>query len=159
MPTWPRDSARPWHDVNRVSLIEPWGWAACGRDEARPYHRVGSWSWWTGNKGAEHGPVMARPVVEIREQGNNPMIFDIVGWLGTGIVLTAYVLVSTGRIQPKATVYQVANVVAGVGLGLNALVNEAWPLVALNVVWAAVGIYNLTVGRPSLTAVVGSTEG
>ena len=75
------------------------------------------------------------------------MIFDIVGWLGTGIVLTAYVLVSTGRIQPRATVYQAANVVAGVGLGLNALVNEAWPLVALNVVWAAVGLYNLTVGR------------
>ena len=72
------------------------------------------------------------------------MIFDIVGWLGTAIVLTAYVLVSTGRVQPKATVYQAANVVAGVGLGLNALVNEAWPLVALNVVWAAVGLYNLT---------------
>ena len=69
------------------------------------------------------------------------------GWLGTGIVLTAYVLVSTGRIQPKATVYQAANVVAGVGLGLNAFVNGAWPLVALNVVWAAVGLWNLTMGR------------
>ena len=77
------------------------------------------------------------------------MIFDIVGWLGTAIVLTAYVLVSTGRIQPKATAYQAANVVAGVGLGLNALVNEAWPLVALNVVWAAVGLYNLAAGRGS----------
>lgn len=75
------------------------------------------------------------------------MIFDIVGWLGTGVVLTAYVLVSTGRIQPKATIYQVANVVAGVGLGLNAFVNEAWPLVALNVVWGAVGLWNLTVRR------------
>lgn len=75
------------------------------------------------------------------------MIFDIVGWLGTGVVLTAYVLVSTGRVEPKATIYQAANVVAGVGLGLNALVNEAWPLVALNVVWAVVGLYNLAAGR------------
>jgi len=75
------------------------------------------------------------------------VIFDVLGWLGTGIVLTAYVLVSTGRIQAKATVYQAANVVAGVGLGLNALVNQAWPLVALNVVWAAVGLYNLVLGR------------
>ncbi len=80
------------------------------------------------------------------------MIFDIVGWLGTGIVLTAYVLVSTGRIQPRATVYQAANVVAGVGLGLNALVNGAWPLVALNVVWGAVGLWNLTMGRGSSEA-------
>ena len=76
------------------------------------------------------------------------MLIDILGWAGTGIVLTAYVLVSTGKIQPKATLYQAANVVAGVGLGLNAYVNGAWPLVALNVVWAAVRLYNLTVGRP-----------
>lgn len=88
------------------------------------------------------------------------MIFDIVGWLGTGIVLTAYVLVSTGRIQPKASAYQAANVVAGVGLGLNAFVNEAWPLVALNVVWAAVGLWNLLVGRttsPPESSEVGSS--
>ena len=76
------------------------------------------------------------------------MIFDVIGWVGTAIVLTAYVLVSTGKIQAKASAYQAANVVAGVGLGLNAYVNDAWPLVALNVVWAAVGLYNLTIGRP-----------
>lgn len=84
------------------------------------------------------------------------MLFDILGWVGTGIILTAYVLVSTGKIQPGATPYQAANLVAGIGLGLNAYVNGAWPLVALNVVWAAVGLYNLTVGRLRPTPV--STE-
>jgi hypothetical protein len=42
---------------------------------------------------------------------------------------------------------------------LNALVNEAWPLVALNVVWAAVGLYNLTVGRARVAVAPRSGEG
>jgi hypothetical protein len=75
------------------------------------------------------------------------VLITLLGWAGTAIVLGAYVLVSTRRIPPGSPAYGVANVVGSAGLGVNAYANEAWPLVALNVVWALVGAYTLVTFR------------
>lgn len=75
------------------------------------------------------------------------MLIALCGWIGTVIVLGAYVLVSTRRIEPGSRLYGGANVVGSLGLGINAYANSAWPLVALNVVWMMVGAYNLITHR------------
>lgn len=65
------------------------------------------------------------------------MFFDIAGWIGMGIVLLAYVLLSTNRIK-NGMLYQGLNLVAGVLMAIGLFPKDAWFSFALQVVWAAV---------------------
>jgi hypothetical protein len=67
---------------------------------------------------------------------------EVAGWLGTLLVLYAYVRVSLKAREPGPSFY-VMNAVGGAGLVLNGAVNGAWPSVGLNVVWVAIGVVSL----------------
>ena len=71
------------------------------------------------------------------------MLVDILGWVGTCLVLAAYTLNALGRIRLTGWQYPAMNVAGGAGLILNAVSNAAWPLVALNAVWIVVGLIGL----------------
>ena len=58
-------------------------------------------------------------------------------------MLSAYVLLTTGRIKARSALYQWLNVLAGAGLIVNSGWNGAWPSVFINVVWMAIGLYGL----------------
>ena len=79
------------------------------------------------------------------------MLIELLGWAGMVIVLGAYALVSTRRIEPDSRVYGTANVLGSVGLGINAFANSAWPIVALNAIWALVGMVNLMTYRRAVS--------
>jgi hypothetical protein len=68
---------------------------------------------------------------------------DAAGWSAALLILTAYGLLSFGKIQPRSWVYQVMNIAGAVGFIINCAWNGAWPSVALNVVWLAIGFYAL----------------
>jgi hypothetical protein len=68
---------------------------------------------------------------------------DVAGWSAALLILTAYGLLSFGKIQPRSWVYQVMNIAGAVGFIINCAWNGAWPSVALNVVWLAIGFYAL----------------
>jgi hypothetical protein len=69
---------------------------------------------------------------------------ELVGWLGAGALLGAYVLVSTGRVAPRGHAFQLLNLAGATGLVVNGAWHTAWPSVGLNVVWIAVGLAALT---------------
>ena len=69
---------------------------------------------------------------------------DLMGWAGAIFLLSAYWLVSHGRIEPRATRYQAMNVAGGALLIVNSAFYGAFPSVAVNVVWILVGIHALT---------------
>jgi hypothetical protein len=69
---------------------------------------------------------------------------EIVGWLGAGALLGAYVLVSSGRMAPRGAPFQLLNLVGATGLVVNGAWHDAWPSVGLNLVWIAVGVVALT---------------
>ena len=68
------------------------------------------------------------------------LVFDAVGWFGAVLVLVAYILVSTSRIQATALNYQLLNIVGSVTLLSNSVFYGAWPGGFVNVIWAGIGI-------------------
>ncbi len=67
----------------------------------------------------------------------------IAGWVAAVLILGAYGLLSFGKIQPRASLYQIMNIVGAAGFIINCAYNSAWPSVALNVVWMGIGFYAL----------------
>jgi hypothetical protein len=71
------------------------------------------------------------------------ILFEIVGWVGAALLLAAYILLSLGRLRGASFVYQMMNLVGAAGLAANGFWNGAFPSVALNVIWMAMGIVAL----------------
>ena len=69
------------------------------------------------------------------------------GWLGALLILGAYGLVTTGKIQARSALYQWMNIAGAVGFIINSGWNGAWPSAWLNIVWLAIGIYGITRSR------------
>lgn len=62
------------------------------------------------------------------------------GTLGAALLLFAYFLVSKGKIDGASRTYQWLNVVGSVILAAYAFFLQAWSSMALNVVWALIGL-------------------
>ena len=76
------------------------------------------------------------------------IVIETIGWSGTALILAAYVLLSLGKIDGRSRAYQWMNVVGAACFILNSGYNGAIPSAALNVAWAAIGLYTLwRVGR------------
>jgi Na+-translocating ferredoxin:NAD+ oxidoreductase RnfD subunit len=68
------------------------------------------------------------------------MIIDLLGWLGAGLILLGYFLVSTKRDKATGVRYQLINLIGGVALIINAYFKGAMPFVFLNSVWVIIAI-------------------
>jgi hypothetical protein len=68
---------------------------------------------------------------------------SIAGWSAAVLILAAYSLLSFGKIQARSWLYQLMNIIGAAGFIVNCAYNSAWPSVALNVVWMAIGLYAL----------------
>ncbi|KKQ84136.1 MAG: hypothetical protein UT08_C0023G0001 [Candidatus Woesebacteria bacterium GW2011_GWB1_38_8] len=60
---------------------------------------------------------------------------SLVGWVGAGLIVLAYFLVSTKRVSPTGKKYQLINVFGAIGLGVNAFVQNAYPNFGLQVIF------------------------
>ena len=81
------------------------------------------------------------------------LLFETAGWSGGGLIIAAYGLLTAGKLAAEGAAYQWLNVVGAVGVGLNGWWNGALPSVALNLVWAGIGLVALKrVGRARVPA-------
>ena len=67
----------------------------------------------------------------------------LIGGIGTILVLTAYFLVSTGRVPSKSLGFQGINLVGAILLTIYGFMLFAWATVALNGVWGLIAIVAL----------------
>ena len=78
---------------------------------------------------------------------------EIIGWTAAVLILAAYVLLSLGKLEARGYVYQWMNVIGAAGFVINSGYNGAIPSAALNIVWAAMGLFTLwSIWRARLTA-------
>ena len=70
------------------------------------------------------------------------MIYDILGWIGTILVLVAYLLLSTNKIN-NGKVYQLLNLFASLFMAIGLLPKNAWFSFALQVIWGAIALIAL----------------
>lgn len=71
------------------------------------------------------------------------LLIEIVGWTGAGLILAAYLLLSTGKLTGQSRLYQWMNVAGAAGFVINSGWNGAIPSAALNVVWLLIGAVTL----------------
>jgi hypothetical protein len=71
------------------------------------------------------------------------LLIEIVGWTGAGLILVAYLLLSSGRLTGQSRAYQWMNVVGAACFVLNSGWNGAIPSATLNVVWCLIGVITL----------------
>ena len=67
------------------------------------------------------------------------MIFDILGWIGMILVLLAYVLLSTNKIE-NGKLYQVINLIAAILMAIGLFPSKAWFSFTLQIIWALVAV-------------------
>ena len=70
------------------------------------------------------------------------MIIDIFGWIGMLLVLVAYVLLSTNKIN-NGKLYQIINLVAAVFMAIGLFPKDAWFSFALQVAWGCIALITL----------------
>lgn len=81
---------------------------------------------------------------------------EITGWLAAAMMLSAYLLLTMGKLSARAKLYQWFNVLSGAGFIINSGWNGAYPSAFINVVWMCIGLYGLfgpaLAGRTSTVA-------
>jgi hypothetical protein len=71
------------------------------------------------------------------------ILVEVVGWTAAIMMLSAYVLLTTGRLRSLSPVYQWLNVLSGAGFIVNSGWNGAYPSAFLNFIWMGIGLYGL----------------
>lgn len=71
------------------------------------------------------------------------ILMDMVGWIGAGALLVAYLLISNGKISAKTYLYQNLNLLGSFCLIANTYYYGTMALVFLNSVWALIGLNSL----------------
>ncbi len=80
---------------------------------------------------------------------------ESVGWLAAALMLSAYLLLTRGRLSSRSNLYHWMNVLSGAGFVINSGWNGAYPSAFINVIWAAIGLYGVFgrhLAAPSSTA-------
>ena len=70
------------------------------------------------------------------------MIFDICGWIGMILVLLAYALLSTNKIN-NGMLYQLLNLIASLFMAIGLFPKNAWFSFALQVVWGIIALISI----------------
>ena len=74
------------------------------------------------------------------------VLIEIIGWAAAAMMLSAYVLLTTGRLKATSPIYQWLNVLSGAGFIVNSGWNGAYPSAFINVMWMAIGLYGVARG-------------
>ena len=70
------------------------------------------------------------------------MVFDVLGWIGMVLVLIAYALLSTNKIN-NGKLYQSINLIAAIFMAIGLFPKNAWFSFALQVAWAIIAIVSI----------------
>ena len=71
------------------------------------------------------------------------LLVEIVGWIGAGLILLGYALVSSGRIEARSFAFQIMNLFGAAGFVINSGFHGAWPSTILNVIWIGIAAVSL----------------
>lgn len=71
------------------------------------------------------------------------LAIEIVGWIGAGLILAAYLLLSAGKLPARSFAYQGMNLLGAIFFVVNSGWNGAIPSASLNVIWAFIALLAL----------------
>ena len=68
---------------------------------------------------------------------------QIIGWIGTFLVVLAYILISYKKVDGSNRYYQLLNLFGAIAIGINVFYQQAWPALVLQIVWGVIAIIYL----------------
>lgn len=71
------------------------------------------------------------------------IISQIIGWVGTAIIVLAYFLVSSKKVEGNSKLYQAMNLLGAACVGVNVFYQHAWPALALQFIWGIIAFISL----------------
>ncbi|HET7757153.1 MAG TPA: hypothetical protein VFK87_07845 [Steroidobacteraceae bacterium] len=77
------------------------------------------------------------------------LAIEVIGWTGAVLILSAYALLSAGKLSGDSRGYHLMNIAGAIGFVINSGWNGALPSAGLNVVWIGIGAYGLLRWRRS----------
>jgi hypothetical protein len=92
---------------------------------------------------------------------DSSLFLTLAGWLGALGTVTAYALLTFGKLTSTSATFQSLNIAGAALLCVSATVGQAWPSAAVNAVWIVIGLQavvplvkRLTRGADSASTVV-----
>ncbi|HOW36851.1 MAG TPA: hypothetical protein PLK34_01215 [Candidatus Pacearchaeota archaeon] len=79
------------------------------------------------------------------KQMKQKLFDEITGWVGTGLILTAYALGSFQVIEISSLAYQLMNLLGAIGVMYISFKKKTYQSGFLNLVWALIALISLTV--------------
>ena len=73
------------------------------------------------------------------------VLVETIGWLGSILLIGAFLLSSMDKISTQSPTYQLLNLVGGIMLILNSLYYGALPSSFLNLIWLGIAIFYLAI--------------
>lgn len=67
-------------------------------------------------------------------------LIEIIGWIGTILIVGAYFLNINGKIKSTAVPYILANLVGGILFSIYTYAHRTWPNMVVNVVWVLIAL-------------------
>ena len=68
------------------------------------------------------------------------MVISLIGVVGAGVILIAFVLNETKKLSSESIVYDGANFLGGVLLSIYAYQLQSYPFLVLNIIWLLVSL-------------------
>lgn len=68
------------------------------------------------------------------------MIIDIIGWIGSALVVIAYALNICGKLRSDSFSYYILNISGSAGLIVNTIYHHAIPSAVVNIVWIGIAL-------------------
>jgi hypothetical protein len=68
------------------------------------------------------------------------ILIEILGWVGSVEVITAYGLNSYQKIKADSFIFQILNLTGAIFLIINSIYKQAYPFTLINSVWAIIAI-------------------
>jgi len=71
---------------------------------------------------------------------DSSLFLTLAGWLGALGTVTAYALLTFGKLTSTSAIFQSLNIAGAALLCVSATVSQAWPSAAVNAVWIVIGL-------------------
>ncbi|MEM4625167.1 MAG: hypothetical protein QXJ28_00135 [Candidatus Pacearchaeota archaeon] len=68
---------------------------------------------------------------------------EIIGWTGMAMILLAYFLITSKKLDRESKIYHAMNLFGGICIAINAIANGAYPPATLNIVWSLIAFYGI----------------
>jgi hypothetical protein len=70
-------------------------------------------------------------------------LVEILGWIGSVLIVGSYALNITGRLAATSKLYVLANIMGGLFFVVNTYFHQAYPSMFVNIVWVIIAIIML----------------